>query len=444
MNDAGWRIVGIAFGIALLCSTGLIGLAWTAAVWAVWLIVLVVRGPTRIAGIFFLCLSAYGSVAWIAAAYGNHYFPPFPTLALIERVTLTDVRAIVAAYVAVELVLGLTKVSDVVRAVSVRCRERIVALSARPGPRAVVLLPVFAVGVLDWITVVRLGLGAVLAGERREFANDLLLGSDHNLQVVIVALSIIAAVWAVFADRKIPVVLALVLCWAPFILVGSRKELLLVAAAVGLMVATSGAKKILAVFGGLVAFMFLQPVLKTGDIYFSLHEFILPQYMHFGLAMNFVSPDFGGSFLERAQYLLPGPLRITEPVNLAQAFFYTGASEVGVGSSPFAEAQMIATWLPVELTFALLILGLVLFMVVLSRGLPFVSLIAFSQLLTFGRSDTWISMFFIVYIGLLLHVVDRVLAGSTASAGRRALRRQRARRHGTLEPTVRVEDEVAR
>lgn len=413
-GDATWRIVGLGVATALLLVSDHIGLPSTAALWATWLVVLLVRGRSRIAAVFFVCISAYGTVAWLAAQYGNHFFPPFPTLAVIESVTLTDLRAVIAAYLAVELVVGLGRLSDVVRSVGTRSRERLLRLADVPTARLVVLLPLLVVGLVDWVGVVRLGIGAVLGGSRREFANNLLLTTDHNVQVVIVTLSIIAAVWAVWADRKIPVVLALVLCWTPFALVGSRKELLLVAAAVGLMVATSGARKVLAVFGGLVVLMFLQPVLKTGDIYDSLHEFILPQYMHFSLAMNYVSPDFAGPFLERAQYLLPGPLRITEPVNMALAFFQTGTADVGVGSSPFAEAQIIDTAVPVELSFALLILGLVLFLIATSRALPFVALVAYSQLLTFGRSDTWIAMFFVVYIGLLLHVVERLFHGQTA------------------------------
>ncbi len=412
--DASWRLAGVAVASGLLVGSAFLGLRGTAALWAVWLVVLVVRRGSRISGVFFTCISAYGTVAWLAAAFGDRYFPPFPSLAVIETATLTDLRAVVSAYVAVEAVLGSARVGDAVRDAAERSRRALSWSYRVPTLRGVVLLWLLLVGVLDWVTVLRIGIGSILAGARRAYANELLLGAEHNVQLITVALSIVAGVWAVWSPYRVAPLLGLAVCWSPFVLVGSRKELLLVAAALGVVIASGRAHRVLVVCGAVVAFLFVQPALKSGDVFDSLHEVILPQYMHFALVLNFVPPDFGGPFLERAQFLLPGPLRLTEPIDLSKAFFSSGTAGVGVGSSPFAEASIIDPAIPTECSFAALVLGLVVLMVVAARRVYFVALLAYAQLITFGRSDTWIALFFIVYIGLLLHVLVR-LSGRAVS-----------------------------
>lgn len=400
-----WRIASILFAVVLLASTEQLGLPVSVIVWSCFVVVLTVRPSTRATGLLFLTLTAYSVTAWLAAAYGNHYFLPLPRLTDIEMTTMIDLRCVVAAYLGAEVVFGAARIDRAVRNASRLVRSKIIAMSGTIV-RPLALIVLFAVGALDWIALLRAGLGSVLSGTRREYASLLLLGSDHNVQFVVIALSVLAGVFLIFCDRKLPVAIALVMCWSPFILAGSRKELLLVAAAIALVMATSAARRKLAIVGGLVAFMFVRPVLSTGDVYDALHEFILPQYLHFALTMGIIRPDFAGSFFDRAQFLLPGPLRVSEPVDMALAFYNTGAANVGVGANPFAEAATAAGSLPVELVFALIFNGLLAIIVASSSALPFLSVMAYSQLLTFGRSDTWIAMFFIVYTALTLHALS--------------------------------------
>lgn len=396
----------------LLSFSESMGLPWTLLLWALCLVALIVRSATRVAGVLFATITAYGTTAWLAAAFGNHYYPPFPALRYIEATTLTDVRSVVLAFAVMEVLIGSVRLGQAVMNAGLAAKTLLLRL-ADSQLRYLILGAPIIVGMLDWITVARIGLGAVLGGSRREFAGQLLLGSQHNVQFIVVAVSIAAAVLIAFSQRKLSNAFALALCWSPFVLVGSRKELLLVASAVGVVLIAVGLRKPLLVIGVILTFMFVRPVLSSGDIYDSLHEFILPQYMHFAVTSGYISPTFGGNFFARAQFLIPGPLRWGEPVDLALAFYKTGTANVGVGASPFAEAAVATQMIPVELTFALLFNAILLLVVVCSRSLPFITIVGFAQLLTFGRSDTWIAMFFVIYVGLALHTLTFLTRKST-------------------------------
>ena len=98
--------------------------------------------------------------------------------------------------------------------------------------------------------------------------------------------------------------MAIFACWLPYFVAGSRKELLTLVVIVVLVVApvASRAFKLIAIT---VAVSGLLMLLKTGDWISPLHELILPQYMQFSIMMGLVPLDLGGTFLERAQFLIP-------------------------------------------------------------------------------------------------------------------------------------------
>ncbi|GAA1799609.1 hypothetical protein GCM10009768_30770 [Leucobacter iarius] len=437
------RLAGALVCTILLAASPMLGLPMTALLWCGVLAGLLMRAPTRATGALFLALTLYSATAWLAAANGNHYFPPFPTLALIESTTLTDLRGVITAYLLVELIFGARRLDGAVREASRRARGALRRL-ARTPVRPIAIAVLLAVGIWDWIGLARIGLGAVLGDSRRAHANSLLLTTDHNVQFVVIALSIAAGAFAFFGEKRAGSLLALAVCWSPFVLVGSRKELLLMAATLAVLLATSTARRWLIPIAGLVSFMFLRPVLGTADFYDALHEFILPQYMHFALQMGLVAPDFAGPFWERAQFLLPGPLRWSEPTDMALAFFRTGATEVGVGASPFAEAETIAPGLPVELTFAVIFTALVGVLIATRRTFFFVSIICFAQMLTLGRSDTWIALFFVIYSALVLHLLVALTSKRKPSHAYISFHRQHPRPHERPEPARRITPEPDR
>ena len=156
------------------------------------------------------------------------------------------------------------------------------------------------------------------------------------------------------------------------------------------------------------------------------HELILPQYMQFSIMMGLVPLDLGGTFLERAQFLIPSQLRLTGVQDLGSAFGALDVTGVGVGASPFAEALLMNSPSALPWTFAILFL-LAVIPCVLAAAIPALTLVSYALLLFYGRSDLWTFFFFALYIGLLMTLFGRLttssfsesIGSSTASAAGR-------------------------
>jgi hypothetical protein len=349
-------------------------------------------------------LTLYASTAWVALVYEGLNFDPWPSRGIVEAVSRGDLRSVAWAYLVTEIIVGAEFVGHSVQQAAASMR----ASMRRAGSKVPDLLAgafLGAVGLADLYRVLRLGLGNVLGGARREYATELLLGGNHNIQLVVVAATVYLVSRIGLGWAKGAAAAAVVLAWTPFVLVGSRKELIL-AAAICLTVIggqLGRVRRSTVLVGGI--FAFLLPAFSTGDIFHSFHEFILPQYMHFSVAMNLVPADLGGSFWDRAWFLVPSPVRLVEITDFGRAFFQLRVTGVGLGASPFGEAELNAFLGSTTFSFVSLYVFALLLMVAARRRFPVFTLVSYGLLLVYGRSDFWTYMFFAAYISLLISLV---------------------------------------
>lgn len=394
-----------AIAIALLSSPD--SLAVTLIAWLTVLSLATASRGSRYVMALFLSLTIYASTAWLVARLAGQYFPPFPSMRVIEDVTLSDLRSILLAFALIQSVLGSRFIQARFLQAAKAVRSRIAsAVDSGVTLTAIVFVITSAVATLNLLGIAQIGIGAILNGERREFASLIPLAANHNVQALTMAATVVGLIAIIVRPRKTALIqLSIALCWIPYVLVGSRKELLIVGIAVLLAVIENSSRRLKILLGLSAVALLAFPAIRERNIFYSLHEFILPQHMHFALAMGVVPPEFGGSFWSRSQFLLPSPLRWSAPVDLGSAFYMFGATNVGVGVSPFAEASMTSKDLPTELVFALTFFAIILIIAQFSRGFPAITVIGYAQLLVFGRSDTWIAAFFIIYCGIAVSLI---------------------------------------
>ncbi|MEE9094756.1 hypothetical protein [Pseudarthrobacter phenanthrenivorans] len=357
----------------------------------------------RLSSLLLFSLTLYASTAWLAMKYGRQNFDPWPQLDVVQKVTLMDVTCVLLAGLATEILIGSEAIDRAVRRSAKAVQDAFSNLSS-PVPDALLSFAMLGIGMLDSYKILTIGLGTVLSGERREYAKDLLLASNHNVQVFGIAASVFLIIRVVLVRTGMLPVVALTAAWLPFLLVGSRKEAITVAAISVVILATKinvrGAVVLSLGFLGSLGL----PALKTGNWYASLHEFILPQYMHFAIGMGLVPPGLGGSFIERAQFLLPSFLRLSRITDIGREFFALHITGVGVGASPFAEAELNNFFGSPYLSFVLLYVLLAAIMVLASKRLPLMTCIFYGLMLVYGRSDFWTMAFFGVYVSLLVKI----------------------------------------
>jgi len=398
------RVVAIlAYGTVLLVRDALSLEVLIIFTFLISLAQVVLFRSVRLSSLLLLSLTLYASTAFLAMKYGRQNFDPWPQLAVVEKVTLMDVTCVLLAGLATEVFVGSGAIDRAVRR-SAKAVQDIFSTLTSPVPDALLSFAMLGIGLLDSIKVMTIGLSNVLAGERREYAKDLILASNHNVQVFGIAASVFLIVRVVLVKAGTLPIVALASAWLPFLIVGSRKEAITVAAISTVILARKiNARGALVLSLGFLAGLGL-PALKTGNWYASLHEFILPQYMHFAIGMGLVPPGLGGSFLERMQFLLPSFLRLSEITDIGRQFFALHITGVGVGASPFAEAELNNFFGSPYLSFVLVYVFLAVVMVVASRRLPIVTCILYGLMLVYGRSDFWTMAFFAVYVSLLVKV----------------------------------------
>ncbi|WP_142028786.1 hypothetical protein [Arthrobacter sp. SLBN-112] len=406
------RLVSLAVGLASISVLRPDNIEPVLLVWLLVLLTQVFFVPSRrLAGVLFLSLTLYASTAYLALKYARQNFEPWPSLQVVQSVTALDLRCVFLAVILVEAVFGFERLGAVVSRASVTCRNSIGAVRSSLPDFAVSIL-FLTIGIFDWLKIASIGLGNVLGGERRQYATQLLLGGNHNVQVMVMAATVFLVCRIVTRSIGPLPILSLAVLWLPFLLVGSRKEAITTGAICIVMLGGLLSKRALLVFGGFSAVVFLSPSLKSGNIYDSLHEFILPQYMHFSMAMGLVPPDLGGTFLERSQFLVPDILRLTQIVDFGRAFYRLGITGVGLGASPFGEAQLNSFFHSTELSFAFVFLIAVTMMIFLARWAPVYSVVAFGLLIVFGRSDFWTYMFFVCYVSAVVFILSKFPASS--------------------------------
>ncbi|MDD7941979.1 hypothetical protein PHK61_26540 [Actinomycetospora lutea] len=394
--------------------------------WYAFLIIVAVVAPAARSGVLiFVSLTLYASSAWVAFSTTGIEYAPSPDAVTIFSATVDDVWLIWLGYVVVEALVGLERLGNAIRSAAARCRQMFGEAPPNMCDVAVTYV-LLVVAAFDCVAIVRVGLGTVLADERRKYAGELLLGSNHNVQVICLAGTIyLVGRLALASIGGIPV-FSLVALWAPFVLVGSRKELLVAGVVCVILLGVLVPIAVRLLLGGGIVFLLLLPLLKSGEIESAWHEVVLPQYTDFAVVQGLVPVGTGGTLLEKVQFLLPGPLRITEVQDFGSAFENLDLSGVGLGASPFAEARLSPLFGSYGVTFVAIFTILLLVLVVSARKMPLLTTVLYGLLLFYGRSDVATLLFFAVYVSLLLFLMLKF--GSRS----RALRLRR----GAVRPEV--------
>jgi hypothetical protein len=263
-------------------------------------------------------------------------------------------------------------------------------------------------GMIDWVTVAHIGLDIIAESGRRRFSDALVLATNHNVQVVAIPVTILALICAWRAgDRftRMVVFVCVGFAWFPSFLAGSRKEVFLICVAflpIVLARPVSNTTRLLVAAAG--TSFFAIPILFDGEIVRGFQEFILPYY-------NIVSiheyPDYlrpTTPFFSGVQLLLPSFLRATDArvfgSDLSELMTALGQN-VSYGGQPYAEALAFTAQTP---ALMFLMSNAILFgtCFLLARINSIYTIIAFPYLALWGRSILWVTLFFILYGGLLL------------------------------------------
>jgi len=361
---------------------------------------------SRLGLLLYFALSLYGTAAYMSMLIGRQVFPPWPSQTIIENSTEQALISVIVTTGLCELLIGSEAIGFMLHTASVRVEELVTRV--RSGAVDVLLsLGLIAIGVADALRLAEIGFGAVLGGSRREFSNRLLLGSDHNIQLVCIAATIVLVARRYYLTTGYLPIVAVMAVWLPYIVIGSRKDLVTTATICLILLgrAFKRGHRILIAGGCISVFAF--PWLLSGDFYLSLHEFILPQYMQFSIDMGLVPDTLGGTFIERGQFLIPATFRLTQIVDFGQAVFRLGLTGVGVGASPFGEAILVAgSGLRAVWFFAGLFVAWLIFVRLMTERMYLVTVVSYGLLIVYGRSDFWTMVFFAIYISLLVWLLS--------------------------------------
>lgn len=376
---------------------------------------------TRLTACIFLFLSLYATAAYVALVTLGLQYAPHPSGEIVRHGTAVSLVAVCIAYVALEALPGHARMQNRLVSAARESGRRVSHVGGIPKWISMTILA--AVSLHDHLALLRLGASAVIGSNRRSLADEFWLASNHNVQVLGMVATIVILGTGPASRRRLRARMiaigVVLLAWVPYLMVGSRKELLAVAASVALMRFATGdmmRPKAWAAGGAVaVAILFSLPAVRAGSLEFSLHEFILPQYMLFTDMSGLTPPDFATDFLGRSQFLLPSALRSDEVTDLGAEFAEMRITTVGVGSSPFAEANFLDVKGPTWLVSSVLSYGFFVALHILGRLRPEILVAGFGLMLMWGRSDFWISGFFAVFIGIGLAVVCKLNIDGTRS-----------------------------
>lgn len=421
LKDTTWRLTDLLLGIALFHLGG--ELVYSTSVTMVFAISMafllrMLLGPNGFSVLAVFCLFLYSSSAWVLARLG-YIYDPWPSYDLIASSTSTAIKGVGLAYIITMVFFGgwarsLIKTGTDALQTNVEGKNE-------PNP----MIPAILLGVflLDAVRLfVLVGIGAVFQGERRAFAAELVLASNHNVQIVVMALTFLGVVKCNLRSKAGRWCLAACLSpWIPFLLVGSRKEFVIIVVAIVVARWNDISQRLRAVVLLVLGMLFLLPSLITRGrgLELSMQEFALPQYMQFSVNMGYIPMGTGEGFWSRAWLLVPGPLRLEPIVDFGKAFASLGATTVGVGASPFAEATLAPVAGSIVLSVGLLFSGSVLFATLVSRFFPGAGPLVYSLILFFGRGDFWTQAFYILYLSAAIWILLLLFRANTRSSSRR-------------------------
>lgn len=347
-------------------------------------------------------LTLYSVSTWLVQLNFSFSIPPYPSTALVEAVSVDDFRAVVSAYIACEVIIGSRALEKSFMYGAHKVAEMLNFVSPRIELVGRFILAICSIE--EWYSLFKVGLLNVLSSERRAFASESWLSSNHLVQILVIPLCLLLVHEATVKGRHSALFLLTVL-WAPFVVLGGRKELLITLMMCFLLF---GAKfslgaKIMSGLAAAVAFSF--PAVRGKDLLLSLNEFMLPQFIQFSYQMGLLSGGAPSDFWRRSLLLVPSWSRPIEIPTFAQSFAATGLTNVGVGGNPFAELQVSFPHAPLSVTFPIELIILMAILKICSKNYPGIALVTGSLLLIHGRNEFWVVIFFGIYMGLLIQLL---------------------------------------
>jgi len=398
---APWAVVTV-----LASTSGAGGLGPAVTMWWAFLGWRLVAIPaSRPLTAFVAAFTLYGTTAWVAASRFGLVYPPGPTDETIAEGTRLTLLVAVATFLVLRL-LPLDLSMRWLRQAAIDVLDR--ASRASGGRIAVVALGLTAIALRDWWQLRAIGLDAVFEADRRAFADALLTASDHNMQIVgmagTIALGAIALATPERRRRALLLASVVAIFWAPSLLVGARKSPLLVLVALALLALVAGRGRAmrrgpLLAAGVLALGLLLVPLARTGRLDQASIEFVYPQYVLFSAMEHDLDLDYG--YARGAALMLPAALRPFEVRDIGANFAELGVTNVGVGAHPVGEAYLASPRAAGGRAVAATVL-IVLVVRVLARVDSTFAVAGAAHLVLWGRSDFWITVFFTVYVGVLL------------------------------------------
>ena len=191
---------------------------------------IVVARADRLVSAVWLALTLYSVSAWFSFTFFQENYFPFPSQGIIERATILSLQCAIGSFVVLRLFVDCAEWDRRIRGSARRLGERLREMPPRGFALPIALL--FVLGTIDVLRLTGIGVSTVLTGDRREYADALLSTGNHNVQLVAMVVSVIIGCYVLVGKSqgiRMAGLVVLALFWIPFLLVGSRKEILIVA-----------------------------------------------------------------------------------------------------------------------------------------------------------------------------------------------------------------------
>ena len=366
----------------------------------------------RLLLLIIIVLTMYNTTAWIVFYITGLIYPPFPEPSIIYEATISALRGVVLTYFVISFLFLKFDWNNWIRKMSLRVVYILNNMSYIRLVLTSLVLYIFAF--YDWYTMLRIGPFVILEYPRRYFWQSFLSTSNHNVQLITISLSIILFLGFFLKRNKIfkmNCIAVLLLYYIPYVVVGARKELLIVllsGAIIVVYIFKNKSRYIMQV--GLffvIIFFVIMPYFRDKSLFRSFDEWIMPQYILFSIIDENVRNMIDYNYLTGAWIMLPGFMRPISVVNLGQQFADLKLTTVGVGGHSFAEAFLNFGDLSVFL-FPLITLMLIIMIVLLSLRIPVAGIIGIVYLFLWGRSDLWVTIFYILYGSIVFALLAQV------------------------------------
>lgn len=364
--------------------------------------------------LIFLFLSLYSLSSYFLGLIGIVYFDTsFDVLHLIIRNNLIVISVV---YFIIELTHDF-RARYIVSFANIR--NKLLSQVTNVSKIKITLAALFLI-ILVLITILqifKIGVANFFSNIRGHGTTVFIVGNFY-LQILTIPISYILFSRGLHCKKPIysKFILGLVVVfWIMYIFCGARKEVFIFA----MIVVMSGLfdlKKNLKYFIGVLLIIFMLPMVREGywvptNYLLSLHEFVLPQYTQV-IAKELMSSTQIEAIVEQSGLIsgigamVPSFLRLMPYKPIGESILDLPYISVGLSVHPFAEFYINFGeywWVAFVLFF---VVGYHLIFI-LSRIVPELSVISFGYLAVYGRSDVWLTIFFIIYSTIVLVFFSR-------------------------------------